>query len=328
MKSPFTGKEMILDKEWRKMIFRKESFDVLFHFYRCEDSGEQFEDERFSRLNFFQVMNQYRVLHRIPFPDQIKEIRLKYGLSAAKMSEIMGMGANSWRNYEGDEVPSKVHANLIQMISEPENFKDYIEKYSELGEKDREKILKQLKKLETDLCCCDDPLLRFQSLPDITNGFKAFDRKKTKNVILYFAEHLEPFKTKLNKLLFYSDFACFRQYAQSITGLKYKAIEYGPVPSNYDVLYGILAEQEIIDIEYSMTKFGEVEKIVPPKKNHFDPSLFSDAELEILKYIADTFKSTSASDIAEISHRETAWKDNIEGKKFIPFHYAFTLETV
>ena len=328
MKSPFTGKEMTLVKEWREMAFRKESFKVLFHFYRCEDSGEQFEDEHFSRLNFNQVVNQYRVRHRIPFPEQIKEIRLKYGLSAAKMSEVLGMGANSWRNYEGDEVPSKVHANLIQMISEPENFKDYIEKYSELGEKDREKILKHLKKLETDLSCCDDPLLRFQSQPDITNGFKAFDREKTTNVILYFAEHLEPFKTKLNKLLFYSDFAHFRQSAQSITGLKYKAIEYGPVPGNYDVLFGILADQGIIDIEYSMTKFGEVEKIIPPERAHFNPSLFSDAELKILNYIADTFKNTSASEIAEVSHRESAWKDNIEGKKFIPFYYAFTLETV
>ncbi|MBW6535520.1 MAG: DUF4065 domain-containing protein [Mariniphaga sp.] len=328
MKNPFTGKEMTLVKEWRKMIYRKESFDVLFHFYRCEDSGEQFEDEHFSKLNYNQVVNQYRVRHRIPFPEQIKEIRLKYGLSAAKMSEVIGMGANSWRNYEGDEVPSKVHANLIQMISEPEYFKDYIEKYCELGEKDREKIVKQLKKLETELSCCDDPLFRFQSQPDITNGFKAFDREKTKNVILYFAELLKPFKTKLNKLLFYSDFAHFRQNAQSITGLKYKAIEYGPVPGNYDVLFGILADQGIIDIEYSMTKFGEVEKIIPPERAHFNPLLFSDAELEILEYIADTFKNTSASEIAEISHREPAWKDNIEGKKFIPFYYAFELETV
>jgi len=328
MKSPFTGNEMTLVKEWRKMIYRKESFDVLFHFCRCEDSGEQFEDEHFSRLNFNQVVNQYRVRHRIPFPEQIKEIRLKYGLSAAKMSEVLGMGANSWRNYEGDEVPSKVHANLIQMISEPESFKDYIEKYCELGEKDREKILKQIEKLETVLCCCDDPLFRFQYQPDITTGFKAFDREKTKNVILYFAEHLEPFKTKLNKLLFYSDFAHFRQHAQSITGLKYKAIEYGPVPGNYDVLFGILADQGIIDIEYSMTKYGEVEKIIPPENSQFNRSLFSDTELEILKYIADTFKNTSASEIAEISHRESAWKDNIEEKKFIPFHYAFALETV
>ena len=327
MKSPFTGKEMTLVKEWREMTYRKEQFNVLYHFYRCEDTEERFENNHFATLNYNQVVNQYRVRHRIPFPGQIKKIRQKYGLSAAKMSKIMGMGPNSWRNYEGDEIPSKVHANLIQMISDAENFKEYIEKYSELEGKEREKILLRLKKLETDSCFCDDSLLRFESLPDITNGFKAFDKEKTKSVILFFAEHLKPFKTKLNKLLFYSDFAFFRQYAQSMTGLKYKAIPYGPVPNNYDILFGLLAEQGVIDIDYSMTQYGEVERIILSTNYRFDKSLFSAEELEILHYISDKFKDTTASDIAELSHREPAWQANINGNKIISFHYAFSLET-
>jgi hypothetical protein len=45
MISPITGKEMIVKKEWRKINYRKESFDVLFHTWHCVDSGENFEDE-------------------------------------------------------------------------------------------------------------------------------------------------------------------------------------------------------------------------------------------------------------------------------------------
>jgi DNA-binding transcriptional regulator YiaG len=100
MKSPFTGKEMKVTKEWREMTFRKDKFPVLFHYFICEDTGELFEDEKFSELNHSQVVNQYRVKHHIPFPEQIRKIRLKYDLSQAKISEILGMGANSWRNYE------------------------------------------------------------------------------------------------------------------------------------------------------------------------------------------------------------------------------------
>lgn len=37
-----TGKEMILTKERRFMDFRKEEFLIIFHYYQCEDSGEQF----------------------------------------------------------------------------------------------------------------------------------------------------------------------------------------------------------------------------------------------------------------------------------------------
>ena len=32
-------------KEWRDMTFRKETFQVMFHYYLCEDTGEKFEDE-------------------------------------------------------------------------------------------------------------------------------------------------------------------------------------------------------------------------------------------------------------------------------------------
>lgn len=328
MKSPLTGKEMKVAQEWREMTFRKESFPVMFHYHVCEDTGEQFEDEHFSTLNYNQVVNQYRVRHHIPFPEQIKEIRLKYDLSASRISDILGMGANSWRNYEGGEVPSTAIASLIHAMSKPENFVQQIQLYSGLPEKEQEKILKPVQKLITGSCYCADPLYRFNNQPDITTGFKAFDRIKTEQVISFFAEHLQPFKTKLNKLLFYTDFAHFRNIGQSITGLRYNAIQFGPVPCNYDVLFGTLADLDIIDIEYDMTPFGEIERILPNPQYQFDASLFLPSEIETMEYIAKIFKDTTANDIADISHREAAWKDNIEGKKIIPYHYAFVLETV
>jgi DNA-binding transcriptional regulator YiaG/uncharacterized phage-associated protein len=328
MKSPYTGKEMKVAKELREMTFRKETFPVMFHYYICEDTKEKFEDEHFSELNHNQVINQYRVRHHVPFPEQILEIRLKYNLSAARISEILGMGANSWRNYEGGEVPSRANANLILMISEPKEFKDYIQKYSELEDKERDKILKHLQILKTDSCSCSDHLYRFYSQPDISTGFKAFDREKTKMVILFFAEKQSPYKTKMNKLLFYSDFVHFRNTAQSITGLRYAAIPHGPVPNHFEYLFEALVEEGIISKEITMTDFGELEQILPSGEEHFDPSLFTASELEAMEYISNIFKDTSASDIVEISHREPAWKDNFEGKKIIPFTYAFGLETV
>ena len=67
MLSPVTGKGMVVKKEWRKMYYRKEAFDVLFHTWHCIDSGESFEDEEFANINYEQVINQYRVKHNIPF---------------------------------------------------------------------------------------------------------------------------------------------------------------------------------------------------------------------------------------------------------------------
>lgn len=328
MKSPLTGEEMKGVKELRNMTFRKETFQVVFHYYICEETGEQFEDELFSTLNYNQVVNQYRIRYHIPFPEQIQEIRLKYDLSAKMISEILGFGTNSWRNYEAGEVPSKSNANVIHMISKPETFEECIKQYEDISDKERTRVLHHIQKLKTGSCYCHDPLCRFNIQPDITTGFKAFENNKIKQVIIYFAERLQPYKTKLNKLLFYVDFVHFRNTAQGITGLCYKANSYGPVPNNYNILFWTLADLGIIDIESSMITNGEVERIIPSPAYQFDASLFSESELGALEYVANTFKETSASDIVEISHREPAWKDNIEDKKIIPFTYAFGLETV
>ena len=328
MKSPITGKEMKVSKELRDMTFRKETFQVVFHYYICEETGEQFEDEHFSALNYNQVVNQYRVRHHIPFTEEIKQIRTKYDLSAAKISDLLGMGANSWRNYEDGEIPSRANANLIQMISKPESFEEYLKEYSGLEEKEREKILKPVQKLRTDSCLCSDPLCRFYTQTDITTGYKAFNREKTKKAILYFAERQSPYKTKMNKLLFYADFVHFRNTAQSITGLRYAAISHGPVPNHFEYLFEALVEEGIICKETTMTNLGELEQILTSGEVHFDPSFFTASELEALDYVANIFKDKSASEIADISHREPAWKENIEEKKIIPYTYAFGLETV
>lgn len=119
MKSPITDKEMKLTKERRSMDFRKETFEIVFHFYRCEDSGEQFTSTSLDEVNMNQVYNQYRDKFNIPFPDEIIRIREKYGLSAVKMSEILGFGVNSYRQYEAGEMPSIANAKMIQMVDDP-----------------------------------------------------------------------------------------------------------------------------------------------------------------------------------------------------------------
>src|SRR5258706_9520783 len=64
MKSPITGKEMVLKTDLIEHEFRKEKFDIVYHYYLCEDSGEKFEDERLTQLNLNQVYNQFRKKQR------------------------------------------------------------------------------------------------------------------------------------------------------------------------------------------------------------------------------------------------------------------------
>jgi putative zinc finger/helix-turn-helix YgiT family protein len=328
MISPYTGNETIVVTEQREITYRKEQFKLLFHAHKCVDTGNQFEDEMFAELNYNQVINQYRAKYRIPFPEQIKSIRERYGLSAAKMSVVLGMGPNTWSNYENGEVPSRVHANLIQMIDTPETFKQLIIKNGELAEKDRLKILKKIEALDQHEYRCGDELKRFETEPNIYNGYKSFSSNKVSQMVLYFAYTLKPFKTKMNKLLFYADFVCFRNTAQSLSGLKYVAIPYGPVPDEYEILFGVLSDKKIIDFNWQMTEYGEVAQLLASPNQKFDPTLFTSAELETLEFVANKFKNTSTREIVDISHKEPAWIENKDGNKTISFEYAFSMETV
>lgn len=51
MKSPMTGKQMKLYNEKRLISFKDKTFEINFHYYKCEDSGEQFTTTALDELN-------------------------------------------------------------------------------------------------------------------------------------------------------------------------------------------------------------------------------------------------------------------------------------
>ena len=122
MKSPITGKEMKICQENRSLTYRGETFEYTAHYYLCEDSGERFTTTESDTRDLEEVYDQYRIRHNIPSAREIREIRLKYKVSAAKMSRILGLGANQYRLYEAGEMPSISNARLILLVSDEKNF--------------------------------------------------------------------------------------------------------------------------------------------------------------------------------------------------------------
>ncbi len=331
MKSPFTGKEMMVGKEWRTMTFRKEPFDVLFHFYKCVDTGEQFEDDLFAKLNYNQMINQYRAKHSIPFAEEIISIRNKYDIHASKMSEILGFGANSYRQYEAGEIPSLSNARLIQLAGDPHEFSKLIKLCNSLDAKTKDKIKRKIQLLidVPESKIMEQQLEKYffnQSLPDKYTGFKKPNLAKLAEMVVFFTEQLQPFKTKLNKLLFYSDFIFFKKTGFSISGMKYRAIPLGPVPDAFNTIFEYLLKHEIIDIDYIAFKDGGIgEQFKPIKGSNCNERLFSGDELIVMNQIIERFKNTSSKEIIEISHTEKAWIANKDQKKLIDYVYSFDL---
>ena len=331
MKSPITGLEMKLTKEQRSMIFRKETFDIVFHYYQCEDSREQFTSAALDELNMNQVYNQYRDKFNIPFPDEINNIRSKYGLSASKMSEILGFGVNSYRQYEAGEIPSVANAKLIQMVDDPQNFMEMTVLCGTLDEKARVKYIQKAiflaeEKKRNIFNINFKEYLLGNHLADIYSGYRNPNFEKITEMVVYFSDKLSPFKTKMNKLLFYADFLMFKQSCFSISGMRYKAIEMGPVPINFQSIFEYLANKDEIDIFTTEFPQGYIGEQFKAKKNRpFRAELFSENELKVLEKVATVFKPTSTNEMIELSHLEEAWKKNEKNKSVISYEYAFDL---
>lgn len=330
MKSPFTGKEMKLVYEKRTSNFRGEEYEFEHTAWLCEDTGEQFTTDESDTASFLQVTNQYRAKYGIPYTDEIISVRKRYGISAAKMSLILGIGVNQYRLYEQGEVPSVSNGRMIRSVMNPKVMLEMVESSrNEMSLTDYEKIVNKVKSVIADseaykLGQYESKWL-FAVPRGAGNGYAQQSIDKLKNILLYFIEKSGGvFFTKMNKLLFYADFVAYRQTGKGITGLAYKAIQHGPVPVRWDRIYSFYDEinQEIVQFSDGRAGTKLVSKLSP------DMTGFDEDELKVLEFVCERFKSETPTQISETSHQEEAWKQNIDSDQLINYEMAFTLKAI
>lgn len=336
MQSPFTGGRATLQFEKKEFEFRREKFHIIHFYYRCEDTREEFTDVELDQLNVNQLYNQYREKYSIPFPDEIKAIRDKYGVSASKMSEILGFGANSYRQYEGDDIPNVANGRLILAAEDPDEFKKFLTASAGvLSEKEYEKFLVRVNAIiEEENKYAWDKIYLGQIFthhkPTEFTGYRIPSLEKIAHTISYFTNHVDHlWKTKLNKLLFYSDFLHYKRTGYSICGIAYRAIQLGPVPAEYDKLYLKLLDDKKFDVEFIEFKengyYGEALK----NKIEFNQDLFITTELKVLDEVINKLAKKSSTEIVEISHHEKAWIENEDKRAMISYQkYAFELSAL
>lgn len=332
MKSPFTEGVAEKKKEPRVLEFRKDTFEVLYHYYLCVDTGEQFTTTEIDTLNMNQVFHKYREKYGIPFTDEIKDIRDKYGLSAAKMSEVLGLGINVYRNYEGGEMPSVATGRLIRLAEDPEEFMKLLEmSKNSLEAHEYERVKKKIEHTKSGWGQVEEmwrAWLFGNKYPNILNGYRVPNLERVGNMVRFFAQQNKPFTTALNKLMFYADFGHFQKYGQSISGIYYKALPKGPVPENYGGIYNHIANQDFVRIEEQ--DFGDYvgERFLPNGITIFDEDdgIFTSTELQVMKSVSERFKGLSTKRIIEISHEEPAWQENVDDYNRISFEYGFELK--
>jgi len=323
-----------LQKETRELTYRKEQFKIIAHFYKCEKCGQEFTTTEADTISLVQAHNQYRERHNIPFPEEIAAIREKYELSAAKMSEVLGLGANGYSNYEKGEMPVPAMAKLIATAAKPSVFRKFL---SDARSHFSDNAFAKAKEKVDFLIDQEKEFNPFYSSLNIYNepnnytGYIRPSEEKITGLIGIYIQKCNPEfndKLKLNKLLFYTDFCHYKDHGRSISGLSYRAIQYGPVPANYDNIYTYLENEQIIRSEWLRLSNGSAREVFKTDGD-FATGLFSAEELATISKITTRFHETSTWDIVDLSHKEKAWKELEAKKELISYQdYAFDLVTI
>lgn len=144
---------------------------------------------------------------------------------------------------------------------------------------------------------------------------------KMKELILYVASKSEADvnfgATKLNKILFYSDFLAYLNYGKAITGEIYQKLENGPAPRCLLEL-----RKEMIDNKEAILRrkthfFGyPIKKLFALRDP--DISSFKPEEIALIDELLREFEHKTAAQISDESHDFTGWQ-LAELKEDIPY---------
>ena len=307
---------------------RGEPIEIEAEVAVCQKCGEKIFDEERDSRNLEKAYSHYREAHNLLSPDEIRTIREKYGLSQRALSRLLGWGEITIHRYENGAIQDNVHDSLLRLIENPQNMQKFLEaNRNKLPPYTAARLEKRIASFlqedkEQAFQISFERLVSHQHV-DLTSGFKEYDLEKLKNMILYLVKRLDGIlETKLNKLLWYCDFLNYKETSVSITGSQYIRLPYGPVPDNYERIIGIM-QPELLDKDE--IPFNTKEGIVLGKQFTAlvepDESIFSEQEIKVMNFIADTFRNYTSTTIKEKSHQETAYL-KCKDRDIISYEYA------
>jgi hypothetical protein len=147
---------------------------------------------------------------------------------------------------------------------------------------------------------------------------------KFKELMLYVAEKSASDPdfgaTKLNKILFFSDFLAFARLGQPVTGVDYQRLKWGPAP------------RRLIPVQKELVESGEA-AVIPIARGYTQKrlvalrsanlGLFTPDEVALVDSVIELLNGRRAIDVSELSHEwSLAWQSMSDGET-IPYETVF-----
>ncbi len=309
-----------------QIITKEESFNVKGEDIKinasvmaCKECNEEVFVEELDEKNLEIAYLEYRKTHNLLTPLQIQEIRERYGLSQRALSKLLGWGEITIHRYESGNLQDEAHDEVLKFIAKPENLLEIYEKQAHLlaphisealkkriNELIQEKIQPNFNKVLEQLFLSERQIGEF-------TGYRNFDLEKIKNMILYILGFHETYRTKINKLLWYMDFLCYKVYSVSISGNSYTHSTYGPTADDYELIISVMLKDALIDKDEVIAHDTVREQL--KSLTSCDKSIFSEDEIKVMDFVLNKFKDCKCGEISEYSHEEAPYKNTIEGQK-------------
>lgn len=293
----------------------------------CPACGCEIGDSRIEDGNLRRAYSAYCSAHGLMSPDEIHDLRNRYGLSLRDFSKFLGFGEQTIARYEGGAIPDESHNTTLMLASTAHGAASLLSvRKDRLSERSIRAVQCFVEK-EASLTGsdgigsghCQWPTRRMME-PSSINGFRPLSMRRVAAVVCELASRCtDLYYTKLQKAMFFTDFHCYAKTVRSMTGLIYAHATHGPVMDGKDRIRAELQDCGIIKM--SQKGWGEI--VLP---GNAPQNVLSSDELQIIATVArfvNTF--SSATDISSFSHGLSAWTDTSDGE---PIDYASNAEQV
>lgn len=306
-----------------RISIRGEDVEVCVEGSRCTACKEFFSDAAQMERNLEAAYAILRKRHFILAPAEIRELREGYGASQKAFGIILGFGELTINSYEQGALPADANANLLRLVENPADFRQLYDARKELiGPTQRRRIENALAKLEAkahSTFVLERPPLYARTPscePSIYTGFVAPDKERLFaliQAILRFAGR-PLYKTQILKLLFYCDFSHFRRSTVSLSGWRYAAIPYGPVPDDFQALLPEATDRGLLACELDESQEGELYSLSQEGPKETAGTVFSEEELDTVRDVVERLGAKTSKYLVELTHTEKAWKETAHAK--------------
>lgn len=139
----------------------------------------------------------------------------------------------------------------------------------------------------------------------------AASKQKFANAVLFLLRACaseQPSLTSLLKMLFYVDFEHYRMHLRPVTGVRYVALERGPVVDGYKEKFSRLEHDGVVRQRLASVQGRRQKKQVYHACREPDLSVFVDTEIRVMKAVAQRCGASTGTELSDRTHLEGPWQ--------------------